>query len=136
MFLALVFLRIISTSLKTRFSFLSGNEDTECLGQMSQQSARERRSISNSDEVPQPMLASPGVSYADDGSVGPRITKPFHCDMCDKAFSDAYGVRRHKKAEHENVTHACVCGRVYKYRSGFTQHLKSCSVHRFGPEKQ
>ncbi|XP_046566384.1 transcriptional activator/repressor GIS1-like isoform X10 [Haliotis rubra] len=113
-----------------------GNEDTECLGQMSQQFPRKRRSRSNSGVGHQPMHASQRVLYAGDDSVGPRIAKPFHCDMCDKTFSDAYGVRRHKKAEHENITHSCVCGRIYKYRSGFTQHLKSCSVHRFGIEKE
>ncbi|XP_067669237.1 zinc finger protein 358-like isoform X5 [Haliotis asinina] len=56
--------------------------------------------------------------------------KFYNCGICGRAFCDARSVRRHKKAEHENITHSCVCGRVYKYRSGFTQHLKTCSVHK------
>ncbi|XP_048246689.1 zinc finger and BTB domain-containing protein 14-like isoform X12 [Haliotis rufescens] len=60
----------------------------------------------------------------------PKGEKVYNCGICGRSFCDARSVRRHKKAEHENITHSCVCGRVYKYRSGFTQHLKTCLVHK------
>ncbi|XP_071086388.1 zinc finger protein 836-like [Haliotis cracherodii] len=51
------------------------------------------------------------------------------CDICGKEFPDNWRVRRHKQAAHENITHPCVCGRLYKYKGDLLKHQKNCSMY-------
>ncbi|XP_048246793.1 transcriptional activator/repressor GIS1-like isoform X26 [Haliotis rufescens] len=67
------------------------------------------------------------------GSFGPEnknVGHIFKCDHCNRYFSSSYSRNSHKKAVHEGVTHACICGKKYRYRRGLMRHQKECQVVR------
>ncbi|XP_067669303.1 uncharacterized protein [Haliotis asinina] len=48
------------------------------------------------------------------------------CFYCDKTFSRSDHRKVHMDSVHCNTTYACVCGKVYKYPSGFRYHRRTC----------
>ncbi|XP_046566417.1 uncharacterized protein LOC124275011 isoform X14 [Haliotis rubra] len=48
----------------------------------------------------------------------------WNCELCGKGFSSAWNKKLHIEGVHNNVTHACVCGKVYKYPQDLTRHQK------------
>ncbi|XP_046566345.1 uncharacterized protein LOC124274989 isoform X7 [Haliotis rubra] len=50
----------------------------------------------------------------------------YKCDECGKVFTETGTRKAHWESVHNNVTYSCLCGRVYKYRSGFRRHRLLC----------
>ena len=77
---------------------------------------------------------APSTSGASSAMPGvPRI----RCTYCPKHYSSIYGLREHVKGAHQNFTITCqLCGRMYKYGSGYSRHKREhhpeirCQTHR------
>ncbi|XP_046348726.1 uncharacterized protein LOC124129002 isoform X32 [Haliotis rufescens] len=52
----------------------------------------------------------------------------FPCGQCGKLFTQSGHRSDHMEAVHQKTVYSCVCGKVYKYRSGFRRHRRTCSV--------
>ncbi|XP_046348285.1 uncharacterized protein LOC124128726 isoform X19 [Haliotis rufescens] len=50
------------------------------------------------------------------------------CPQCGKVLSSKRTLKYHTAAFHDKVTHACVCGKVYTYRSGLVYHRPRCPL--------
>ncbi|XP_046566433.1 uncharacterized protein LOC124275011 isoform X28 [Haliotis rubra] len=55
-----------------------------------------------------------------------RARGEYLCFYCDKTFSRSDHRKVHMDSIHCNTTYACVCGKVYKYPSGFRYHRRTC----------
>ncbi|XP_046566444.1 C2H2 finger domain transcription factor mtfA-like isoform X38 [Haliotis rubra] len=52
----------------------------------------------------------------------------WQCEQCGKTFTSPQTKKHHIEAQHENVTHSCVCGKVYRYPRNLRRHKKDCDV--------
>ncbi|XP_046348704.1 uncharacterized protein LOC124129002 isoform X29 [Haliotis rufescens] len=68
---------------------------------------------------------SPGAPALYVGQMA-RSRGEYLCFHCDKTFSRSDHRKVHMDSVHCNTTYACVCGKVYKYRSGFRWHRRTC----------
>ncbi|XP_046347462.2 uncharacterized protein LOC124128061 isoform X6 [Haliotis rufescens] len=48
------------------------------------------------------------------------------CRECGKVFTAYSTLLDHKYAVHDNITHACICGKAYKYKPSLRKHKRMC----------
>ncbi|XP_071085332.1 uncharacterized protein [Haliotis cracherodii] len=72
----------------------------------------------------------PTVEGVVEGYYGSRSR--WQCEQCGKTFTSPQTKKHHIEAQHENVTHSCVCGKVYRYPRNLRRHKKDCDVFKFG----
>ncbi|XP_046348322.1 uncharacterized protein LOC124128726 isoform X23 [Haliotis rufescens] len=70
------------------------------------------------------------VMYGLSSSQGPDGSSRamWQCEICGKTFTGQQNKKLHVEAVHENVTHPCICGKVYKYPRALSRHQKSCAL--------
>ncbi|XP_046348368.1 uncharacterized protein LOC124128726 isoform X31 [Haliotis rufescens] len=56
------------------------------------------------------------------------VKKQFPCPQCSKTFADSGALLNHRQAIHYQMRFTCVCGRVYKYKPGLLNHVKTCVI--------
>ncbi|XP_046348360.1 uncharacterized protein LOC124128726 isoform X27 [Haliotis rufescens] len=61
-------------------------------------------------------------------SIGQDVSSRWLCMQCNKTFATQQNLGVHVAAVHENVTHTCVCGKIYKYHRGLRHHQMTCAA--------
>lgn len=51
------------------------------------------------------------------------------CDVCSKEFGSPQALKDHKKGAHQNEMLYCQCGKSYRWRGSFYNHLKQCKYN-------
>ncbi|XP_046348681.1 uncharacterized protein LOC124129002 isoform X27 [Haliotis rufescens] len=52
----------------------------------------------------------------------------YPCSKCERVFTNYMARQFHMESVHEGLVFSCVCGRVYKYRTGLQTHLRKSPV--------
>ncbi|XP_048246783.1 uncharacterized protein LOC124130918 isoform X29 [Haliotis rufescens] len=68
------------------------------------------------------VFLSAAVDRPAEGSAGGQGSHP--CPHCDRVFVSSRSRMYHIEAIHEHRSFSCVCGKVYKYRTGLQTHLR------------
>ena len=54
----------------------------------------------------------------------------FQCEACNKKFNSRYKLSQHKLC-HNNLTHKCVCGKTFRWKSSLCKHKqKNCVMNK------
>ncbi|XP_046566429.1 uncharacterized protein LOC124275011 isoform X25 [Haliotis rubra] len=58
----------------------------------------------------------------------------YPCSRCERVFTNYMARQFHLESVHEGLVFSCVCGRVYKYRTGLQTHLRKspvCAAYKY-----
>lgn len=50
----------------------------------------------------------------------------FKCDKCCYTTTKKYNLKRHENKVHSNFNKSCLCGKIFKTKSGYNRHSKKC----------